>query len=154
MKCDRAWINSLLNLIMQSKKVELEKDFERSYGTLYCPKAEPVLLRTLWTAVRKTAVLKTCNDNNSKLSLSNVFQSFTICTAALFFLMFNHLYSNVSPLFFVLSTSGTDKRFLSSLKQPVLGLNTVNMLPPQNIFFFSGLHMCKCCRSFRDGHVF
>lgn len=120
--------------------MELEKDFERSYGTLHCPKAEPVLLRTSWTAVRKTAVLRTCNDNNSKLSLSNVFHFFTICTAALFFLMFNfnHLYSNLSPLFFVLSASGTGKRFAYSPKQPVLGLNTVNMLPPQIIFFFLG----------------
>lgn len=124
---------------MRSQKMELEKDFERSYGTLHCPKAEPALLRTLWTAVRKTAVLKTCNVGNSTLSLSNMFQSFTICTSGMFFLMFNfnHLCSNVSPLFFVLSTSDTEKRSLSSLQQPVLGLNTVSVLPPQ-IFSFLG----------------
>lgn len=134
MKCDRAWINSLLNPVMQSQKMELKKDFEGSYGTLHCPKAEPALLRTLWTAVRKTAVLKSCNDGNSTLSLSNVFQSFSICTAGMFFLMFNfnHL---CSLLFFVLSPSGTVKRFLSSLQQPVLSLNTVNMLPPQTFSF-------------------
>lgn len=136
--CDRAWINNLLKPIMQSQKMELKLDFERSCGTLHCPKAELALLRTLWTAVGKTAVLKACNDGNSTLSLSNVFQSFTICTAGMIFLVFNfnHLCSNVSPLLFVLSPSGTESRFLSSLQKPVLGLNRVSMFSSLTLFFF------------------
>lgn len=111
---------------------------------MHCPKAELALLRTLWTAVGKTAVLKTCNDGNSTLSLSKAFHSFTICTAGMFFLVFdcNYLCSNVSPLFFVLSPSGTENRFFSSLQKSVLDLNTVSMFPSQiSFYFFGGLCM-------------
>lgn len=123
---------------MQSQKMELKQDFERSCGILHCPKAELALLRTLWTAVGETAVLKACNGGNSTLSLSNVFQYFTICTAGMTFLVFNfnHLCSNVSSLFFVLSPSGTENRFFSSLQKPVLGLNTVSMFSSLTFFFF------------------
>lgn len=154
--CDRAWINNLLKPIMQSQKMELKLDFERSCGTLHCPKAELALLRTLWTAVGKTAVLKACNDGNSTLSLSNVFQSFTICTAGMIFLVFNfnHLCSNVSPLLFVLSPSGTESRFLSSLQKPVLGLNRVSMFSSLTLFFFFLDYACPVLSVFQKWSCF